>query len=109
MVSDVLPLHHMDNLQNMLQDHQANIRTQISLTRSIKKAIEVKARILGESLSEYLRKAALIRLASEEEEERELKTLARNFVGGSSWNKNHTNWTTRKSVKEWKVKIRHEW
>lgn len=93
----------------MLQDHQANIRTQISLTRAIKKAIEIKARLLGESLSEYLRKAALIRLASEEEEEKELKTLARNFVGGSSWVKNHTNWATKKSAKPWSKKIRNEW
>lgn len=93
----------------MLQDQQANIRTQISLTRSIKKAIEVKARLLGESLSAYLRKAALIRLAAEEEEEKELKALARNFVGGAQWNKNHTNWTTKKSVKDWKKKIRNEW
>ena len=93
----------------MLQDQQANIRTQISLTRAIKKAIEVKARLLGESLSAYLRKAALIRLASEEEEEKELKTLARNFVGGAQWNKNHAHWATAKSVKKWKVAIRNEW
>lgn len=93
----------------MLQDQQANIRTQISLTRAIKKAIEVKARLLGESLSEYLRKAALIRLASEEEEEKELKTLARNFVGGTRWNKKQTHWATAKSVKKWKVAIRNEW
>lgn len=99
----------MENLQNILQDHQTNIRTQISLTRAIKKAVEVKARLLGESLSGYLRKAALIRLASEEEEEKELKALARNFVGGSSWDKNHINWTTKKSVKKWNRKVRGEW
>ena len=99
----------MENIKNMLQYHQANIRTQISLTGTIKKAIEVKARLLGESLSEYLRKAALIRLATEEEEEKELKTLARNFVGRSSWDKNHTNWATKERVKDWKKKIRREW
>lgn len=95
--------------QNLLQDQQTNIRTQISLTRTIKKAIEVKARLFGESLSAYLRKAALIRLAMEEEEEKELKTLARNFVGGSPWNRKHANWATRKSVKEWNKKIRNQW
>ena len=93
----------------LLQDQETNVRTQISITRAIKRAVEAKGRLLGESLSEYLRKAAVIRLLSEEEEERELATLARNFVGAGKWKKAHRNWKNKAAVEKWRQKVRQEW
>lgn len=90
-------------------DNQSTIRTQISLTPSIKRAIEAKRRLTGESLSAYLRKAALIRLSLDDEEKKELKLLAKNFVGTLSWKKNHSNWKNKQSVKSWLNKLRSEW
>ena len=47
-----------------------SIRTQITLTAQIKALIEKEARKRKESLSEYLRKAALLRFLLEEEEKK---------------------------------------
>lgn len=93
----------------LLQDQETNVRTQISLTRAIKRAIEAKGRLLGESLSEYLRRAAVIRIMAEEEEERELTAVAKNFVGAAKWKKIHPNWKNKAAVKTWRKKIRDEW
>ena len=93
----------------LLDDQQPNVRTQISLTREIKRAIEAKGRLLGESLSEYLRKSAAIRLLAEEEEEKELEALANNFVRAGTWKKNHPHWKNKASVKRWGRAIREEW
>ena len=93
----------------LLRDRDTTVRTQISLTRSIKRAIEVKGKLLGESLSEYLRKAAVIRLLSEEEEDRELAAVANNFVGAGKWKKSHPNWKNKKAVDLWRKTIRGEW
>lgn len=93
----------------LLQDQETNVRTQISLTRTIKRAIEAKGRLLGESLSEYLRKAAVIRIMAEEEEDRELELLANNFVGAGKWEKTHLNWKNKEAVETWRKKIRREW
>lgn len=94
---------------NTSRDNQATIRTQISLTPEIKRAIEAKRRITGESLSAYLRKAALIRLAAEGDESRELSLLAKTFVGGSAWRKNHPYWKNKQAVLKWQRGLRSEW
>lgn len=87
----------------------STIRTQISLTAEIKRAIEAKKRLTGESMSEYLRKAALIRLASESEEEKELKMIAKNFVGAGRFRKTHPVWKNKKSINKWLRDLRSEW
>lgn len=96
-------------IPSLLQDQETSVRTQISLTHAIKRAIEAKGRLLGESLSEYLRKAAVIRLLSEEEEARELSAVANNFVGAGTWKKTHPNWKNKTAVEAWRKKIRDEW
>lgn len=93
----------------LLADTDTSIRTQISLTRAIKRAIEAKGKLLGESLSEYLRKAAVIRIMAEEEEERELLMAANNFIGSSKWKNSHPNWKNKVAVSAWQKKIRSEW
>lgn len=96
-------------LDDLLKDKDTSIRTQISLTRAIKRAIEAKGRLLGESLSEYLRKAAVIRLFAEEEEKKELEMLARNFVGAGKNKKSNPRWKNHAAVEKWRKKIRSEW
>jgi hypothetical protein len=93
----------------LLQDQETSVRTQISLTWAIKRAVEAKGRLLGESLSEYLRKAAVIRLLSEEEEARELSAVANNFVGAGKWKTTHPHWKNKGAVEAWRKKIRDEW
>ena len=88
---------------------QPTIRTQISLTPKIKRAIEVKRRLTGESLSSYLRKAAMIRLMVEEEEAKELKILAHNFVGTGKWTKTNPHWKNKQTVQKWLRDLRGEW
>ncbi len=90
-------------------DNQPTIRTQISLTPEIKRAIEAKRRLTGESMSAYLRKAAFIRILAEEEEEKDLKLLAKSFVGTGKWEKTHTHWKNKKAVQKWLRKLRTEW
>lgn len=89
-------------------NNQPTIRTQISLTPSLKKAIEDKRNITGESLSAYLRKAALLRLQLEEEEKKDLKELARIVVGSVSL-KEHTEWQNKKKLKRWLTRLRKDW
>lgn len=90
-------------------DTYSTIRTQISLTPTIKKAIEAKKRLTGESLSAYLRKAAWMRISAEEEEKKELKVLAQNFIGAGRWDKNHPCWRSQKAVNRWLKALRDEW
>lgn len=91
----------------MLNNHPT-IRTQISLIPEIKKAIEAKKRLTGETLSAYLRKAALIHLVAEEEEKKELENLAKAVIGCVSL-KQHSEWSTKRKVQSLLRKIRTEW
>lgn len=90
-------------------DTQPTIRTQISLTPAIKKAIEAKRRLTGESLSAYLRQAALMRILAEKEEKEDLKRVARNFVGAGKMQKTHPHWKNKVVVHRWLRKLREEW
>lgn len=56
-------------LAKALQDQEYSLRTQISLSRSLRKLIDMERKIYGETLAEYLRRAVLLRLALESEEE----------------------------------------
>lgn len=98
----------MLKVQDLLSEEKPTIRTQISLTPVIKKAIEAKKRLTGESLSSYLRKAAALRLLVEEEEKRELERLAKVVVGSVSLKK-HKEWRTKRKLQRWLKKLRREW
>lgn len=62
-------------LKQVLEDKNYSIRTQISLSPTLKRLIDVKRKIWGESLAEYLRKAAVMRFAAEEAVEEEIKRV----------------------------------
>lgn len=91
-----------------LTDNDKTVRTQITLTEMLKKAIEEKASGQGKSLSEYLRQAALLQLILEGENEIELEELANKVVGSIDLEK-HPEWKTEKKVKRWVKRLRTEW
>lgn len=84
------------------------VRTQITLTQILKNEVENIASEKGESLSEYLRKAAIIRLLLEKQDKEDLSKLADKVIG-SIKSKNHPNWKTKADIYAWGRKIREEW
>lgn len=84
------------------------VRTQITLTQILKNEVETIASEKGESLSEYLRKAAIIRLLLEKQEKEDLSKLADKVIG-SIKAENHPNWKTKADIYAWSRKIREEW
>jgi len=84
------------------------IRSQVVLTAALKRLIESKRRLTGETLSEYLRQAALLRLWAETEEEEDLDKLADLAVGSVSLT-HHPEWQTKAKLQNWVRKMRQEW
>lgn len=83
------------------------VRTQISLSDDLKKLIAGRGQRLNESLSEYLRKAAVIRMALEDMEANDLKTVAQSVVGGVS--RRDSGWRSIKDISAWQQQERrHE-
>jgi len=64
-------------LKQILEDKNYSIRTQISLSPTLKRLIDIKRKLWGESLAEYLRKAAMMRILTEAEEEEEMKRIVK--------------------------------
>jgi len=89
-------------------ENDEKVRTQVVLTAGLRRLMETKRRLTGETLSEYLRKAALWRLLAEEEEEKELAKLARVVIGSVS-SKNHPEWQTKGKIRGWLKRLRREW
>lgn len=89
-------------------ENDEKIRSQVVLTASLKQWIEAKRRLTGETLSQYLRRAALLRLLAEEEEKKELERLAQLIIGSISLDK-HPEWKTKKSLQKWLKDLRKEW
>jgi len=96
----------MLKIQRLSSDDKS-VRTQITLTEQLKILVEGIAREKGESLSEYLRKAAMIRLLVEENEKQDLEKIALRAVGSVDLKK-HPEWNTPKKVYDWVRKIREE-
>lgn len=91
----------------MLVPNDKSIRTQITLTKKIKSLIEEHARRQNESLSEYLRKAALIRLQLERNEREEREKVADQVIGSIDMTK-HPEWSSERKIYEWSRKIRED-
>lgn len=83
------------------------VRTQISLSDDLKKLIARRGQRLNESLSEYLRKAAVIRMALEDMEVSDLKTIAKSVIG--SVPRQDSGWRNIKDISAWqRQERRHE-
>lgn len=89
-------------------DYDKSVRTQITLTASLKRRIEQAAKPKGESLSEFLRQAALNQLKREQKRSQELTALAERVVGSLKLTK-HPQWSTMKKIIQWQKELRKEW
>jgi hypothetical protein len=89
-------------------DEDETVRTQITLTTSLKKAIEEKATKSGQSLSEYLRRAASLSILLDEQERENLTELAQIAIGSVDL-KNHPQWSNKTKVTRWVKTMRSEW
>ena len=96
----------MINIQTLTRDDKS-VRTQITLTEQLKILVEGIAQEKGESLSEYLRKAAVVRLLVEETEKENLVNLAKKAIGSVNLD-NHPEWRSRSGVQKWIRNIREE-
>jgi len=96
----------MINIRTLTGDDKS-VRTQITLTEQLKILVEGMAQEKGESLSEYLRKAAMVRLLVEEDKKQDLEKIALRAVGSLDLKK-HPEWNTQKKVYRWVRKIREE-
>lgn len=91
-----------------LHQNDTPVRTQITLTKRIKKLLEENARKQNESLAEYLRKAALLRWLVEHDEQKHRERIAELAVGSIDLRK-HPVWRSKKAVYNWSRKIRQQW
>lgn len=96
----------MLNIQRLSSDDKS-VRTQITLTEQLKILVEGMAQEKGESLSEYLRKAAMLRLMVDEDKKQDLEKIALRAVGSLDLKK-HPEWNTQGKVCKWVRKIREE-
>lgn len=96
----------MIQIQKLTPDDKA-VRTQITLTKNIKKEVENMAFLRGESLSEFIRKAAMLRLLLEDNKKQDLSQIAKKYIGSIDLSKN-PNWSTEAKVEKWLRDIREE-
>ena len=94
-------------LQEILDDTNYSLRTQISLSSTLRGYIEVKRKIYGESLAEYMRKAAILRILTEEKEHDERRKLAQTLTGSISKNK-YKDWSSITKIVKWQSKLRSD-
>lgn len=92
----------------LITEHDKTVRTQITLTSTLKRLIEKQIGLKGESLSEYLRRAAIIRLILDQDEKEDLKTLADKVIGSVKL-KDHPEWTSKNKLQKWVKNLRNEW
>lgn len=93
---------------NLLNQQDSTIRTQITLTESLKQLVEEKADLKGQSLSEYIRRALMLSLLVDKQQTIDLEKLANQLIGSVNSQKN-PQWKTVSGVKKWVKKLRTEW
>ncbi len=81
-------------------------RTQISLPNDLKSLIEAYATKYGESLSEYVRKAALVRMVIDDADKRDLERIANAVIG--SVPKTKSGWKNIKDIAKWQSNLRKD-
>jgi len=73
---------------NLLNQQDSTIRTQITLTESLKQLVEEKANLKGQSLSEYIRRALMLSLLVDKQQLVDLGKLADQLIGSVNIKKN---------------------
>ena len=89
-------------------DHDTTIRMQITLTAALKKAIEEETGAKQISVSEYLRRGAVLQLLLENQEKDDLKSLAAKVIGSVDLKK-HPEWKSEKEINKWIKNLRKTW
>ena len=91
----------------LLSKNDEAVRTQITLTKKLKREVEKHAQKSGESLSEYLRKAAMIRVLVEDQSKEGLEQIVNRVIGSIDLKK-HPVWKSKMGIYRWSRKIREE-
>ena len=94
-------------IEQIQQDVTYSERTQISLSPTLRKVVEKKRAVTGESLSEYIRGALKIRVKAEESEYKERMSAVKTFVGAGKVKK-HKYWNTDKKIENWQRMLRRD-
>ena len=94
-------------MNNLIAWGDKTVRTQITLTKKIKEEVERRARKNGESMSEYLRKAAIVRINEEEKHKKHIDDIAKKVIGSINL-KNHPEWSSKEKVYKWVREIRRD-
>ncbi|EKD95525.1 MAG: hypothetical protein ACD_24C00459G0005 [uncultured bacterium] len=89
-----------------MKNKKYHLRTQISLSSKLRDAIDARRIYKKESLSEYIRKAIEIRIASENKSHRDLKALAERVIAKIP--KEKSGWKNVKDISDWQRKLRRE-
>lgn len=97
----------MRQIQRLTEDDES-VRTQITLTKKLKKIVEDMASERGESLSEFLRKAAMIRVLVEDQGKENLERITKRVIGSIDLKK-HPVWKNKSGIYKWSRKMRKEW
>lgn len=98
----------MENLlQKIEKDKNYSERTQISLSPTLRRIIETKKKLKGESLAEYIRNAIKLRLLIDMKNNHAHKNAVRLFVGSGD-PKKHPEWKTDRDILNWQKKLRAE-
>lgn len=82
--------------------HATSLRTQIILPKELRDEIDRQRRFVGESLAEYMRKAARERVEKEKKKKVDLKKLAERVVGAAKGTR------TLAQIRAWEREIREE-
>lgn len=84
-----------------------SVRTQITLTENLRALVTEMASERGESLSEYLRRAAIIKILLDKQEKEDLGKVASSLIG-SIKSSDHPEWETTEKVHKWVRELREE-
>lgn len=96
------------NISSYLIPDDISVRTQITLTKKIKELVEEKSAAMGISVSEYLRRAALVVATIDDQGKADMAGLAKKVIGSVNL-KNHPEWKNKTAVIKWQKSIRDEW
>ena len=86
---------------------QYSVRTQISLSPSLRKLVAKKTAANKESMSEYIRKAIETRIKSEESNDEARMKAVRAFVGAGK-GKNYPEWSSKEKIIKWQREMRED-
>lgn len=96
-----LLIHEIQN------DTRYSERTQISLSPTLRRIIEKERASTGESLSEYIRNAIMIRVKKEESTDEARMRAIKAFVGAGK-GKSHPHWSSKKKIMKWQREMRED-